>query len=686
MKTNIFIGVAALLAASALAIPLPINNGVLTGTLNANAQAVTNVAALTFADGTVQSTAGGGGGAVIPGFSGTVTNLTETVVTTTGPNLIPPGTQFGSTGCGVNGVLFPISLQANVSYLLILGPNELGPPAVPGGPIYPAIYFLDGGCYGYQLSAATNVLNFPYPENNYTIGFGSYNFNGLATFTLQQVTTSVIRSFNLTTFSNGVAQTNSGLGDAWDAPPAAVPAGVQYGGPMMFDYYMGCTNILSDGIGDLLIQDGGSIYVAAADSQGFQYPLSGQQMTTIASGSIICSEGPGYQGELTDSMGLQGNAGQMMVANGDGSWTWGGPGWGASFYAPGCYSDSITEYGGNSMFGPNCWGITDYGGNSFFAPDCNGVLDNAGWCIFGPDCQSMSANGPNSFFGPGCNDLADAGNSFYAANCSDVTENSGYSFFSPGCDGIVDWTGRSFFGPACESVTSGGPGTFYGPACVGITEYAGFDFFAANCNAINENSANGNCFYSPGCGGINQYGNGDSFYGPGCDTITDNGGYSLFGPGCGSITASGSGSFFGPNCYNVCAGSGTFYCGGGYNVSDSGQSCFYGPGCQDLVSSSAYSAYFAVTDGGTIANCTGVLVVGDNSTAVNLANETSLIVAGSYQIGVGTNNVRFKTDGKRIIPTVPVALTNGVTTVEGTIFYPHTLAGALVWTTNSAHD
>jgi len=38
----IFIGVAALLAASAAAIPLPIQNGVLTGPLNANGQALTN--------------------------------------------------------------------------------------------------------------------------------------------------------------------------------------------------------------------------------------------------------------------------------------------------------------------------------------------------------------------------------------------------------------------------------------------------------------------------------------------------------------------------------------------------------------------------------------------------------------------------------------------------------------------
>jgi len=194
--------------------------------------------------------------------------------------------------------------------------------------------------------------------------------------------------------------------------------------------------------------------------------------------------------------------------------------------------------------------------------------------------------------------------------------------------------------------------------------------------------------FSPDCEYITEGGH-DCFYGSGCAQITGNGvGYSFYGPGCADVVNGGSGSFFGPNCFNVSAGGGgsTFYCGGGYNDSDSGSDCFYGPGCQDIVSSSAYSAYFAVTSGGTIANCTGVLVVGDNSTAVNLANETSLVVAGSYQLGVGTNNVRLKTDGHRIIPTVPLALTNGIVTVEGTVFYPHTLAGALVWTTNSAHD
>ena len=46
-----------LMAASALALPQPIRNGVLTGTLNANRQAVTNVGTLTFTDGTTLNTA-----------------------------------------------------------------------------------------------------------------------------------------------------------------------------------------------------------------------------------------------------------------------------------------------------------------------------------------------------------------------------------------------------------------------------------------------------------------------------------------------------------------------------------------------------------------------------------------------------------------------------------------------------
>lgn len=61
-------------AATACALPLPIQNGVLTGPLNANGQGITNVAGVTFADGTTLSTASGAGGG--GGVSGTATNLT----------------------------------------------------------------------------------------------------------------------------------------------------------------------------------------------------------------------------------------------------------------------------------------------------------------------------------------------------------------------------------------------------------------------------------------------------------------------------------------------------------------------------------------------------------------------------------------------------------------------------------
>lgn len=72
-KLTFLIGSLALLGVMvALALPLPIQTGVLTGELNANGHAVTNVGSITFADGTVQGTAGAGGS------SGTATNLTGT--------------------------------------------------------------------------------------------------------------------------------------------------------------------------------------------------------------------------------------------------------------------------------------------------------------------------------------------------------------------------------------------------------------------------------------------------------------------------------------------------------------------------------------------------------------------------------------------------------------------------------
>ncbi len=644
MKHLTSIGLALLVAASALALPLPIQHGVLTGPLNANGQAVTNVGTLTFADGTTQSTAGGGGG-VPAGFTGTVTNLTETVVTTAGPNLMPDGSSYSGTPCGLYGVILPFYLQPNTSYLVILGPNELGPPPVPGGPNYPGFYLLDGNCYSQGQMSATNVLNFSSPQNPYTIGFGDPPGGvSLATFTIQQITTNVVQSFNVTTYSNGVVQTNNGVGGAYN-PPAA-PAGVQYGGPMMFDYAYGCTNILSDGVGDLLLQDGGQLFVNNNDSQGFgyfpgdmSYLWNGSSMTVIGSGSIQCVGGGcyGYSGPLMDSSTSQGGSGQMMVSNGDGTWLWGG---GNNFFAPGCVGSANYAAGGNSVFCPNCTGVTDNGGSCFFGPSDNTLNTSCGYTFFG-------------------------------ANCSGINEDGGFSFFAGDDSGIADEGGNAFYGPGCNTIQDYGPG---------------FDFFAGNCSTIT--IYGGHNLFSPDCQYITEGGH-DCFYGSGCAQITGNGvGYSFYGPGCAEVVNGGSGSFFGPNCFNVSAGGGgsTFYCGGGYNDSDSGSDCFYGPGCKDITSSSAYGAYFGVTSGGTIANCTGVLVVGDNSTAVNLANETSLVVAGSYQLGVGTNNVRLKTDGHRIIPTVPLALTNGVVTVEGTTFYPHTVAGALVWTTNPAHD
>ena len=136
--------------------------------------------------------------------------------------------------------------------------------------------------------------------------------------------------FSVVTFSNGVCKTNWTLtystGQTLTLP---TPVGnVQYGGPMMFDYAYGGTNILSDGVGDLLIQDGGSIYVNNNDSQGFgpgnEYLNNGSPMTTIGSGTITCVGGGGYAGGLVDSTQSTGAGGQLATANGDGTWTWDG--------------------------------------------------------------------------------------------------------------------------------------------------------------------------------------------------------------------------------------------------------------------------------------------------------------------------------------------------------------------------
>ena len=62
------------------ALPLPIQNGVLTGELNANGHSVTNVGSITFEDGTVQNTAGGLGAKTNSAFTGMVTNLAPATV------------------------------------------------------------------------------------------------------------------------------------------------------------------------------------------------------------------------------------------------------------------------------------------------------------------------------------------------------------------------------------------------------------------------------------------------------------------------------------------------------------------------------------------------------------------------------------------------------------------------------
>jgi len=83
------------------------------------------------------------------------------------------------------------------------------------------------------------------------------------------VSTNWVRHFNIATFTNGVCVTNTNTGmAAYNPPPAPAGGGgnVMYGGPMMFNYYMGCTNILSDGQGNLLLQDGGQLYINNNDS------------------------------------------------------------------------------------------------------------------------------------------------------------------------------------------------------------------------------------------------------------------------------------------------------------------------------------------------------------------------------------------------------------------------------------
>jgi len=114
-------------------------------------------------------------------------------------------------------------------------------------------------------------------------------------------------------------------------------------------------------------------------------------MTVIGSCSIQCvGPGPGYSGPLTDNNAMQGNAGQIMVANGNGSWSWGG---GVNFFAPDCDSGANSAYAANSLFLGNCATIMDNGGSCIFGPNCYGINTSCGYAFFGPNCSGINEDG-----------------------------------------------------------------------------------------------------------------------------------------------------------------------------------------------------------------------------------------------------------------------------------------------------
>lgn len=142
-----------LLTSACVALPLPIQNGVLTGTLNANGQAMTNVGSIKFGDGTTLSTASGlggngGGNASYATNSGYATNAGYADVATTATtatnlswfdlntgdwmNFVPEGgPQMNWTATGDDGNTTSVGLNLlTVTYNQTLGIGGVGTPPV----------------------------------------------------------------------------------------------------------------------------------------------------------------------------------------------------------------------------------------------------------------------------------------------------------------------------------------------------------------------------------------------------------------------------------------------------------------------------------------------------------------------------------------------------------------------------
>ena len=277
---------------AALALPFPIRQGVLTGSLNCNGQAVTNVGRLTLASG--------------PGFTGTVTNLTSIPVVT-----------ITVSGAGATAV--------NDNYILDVlpdGNHDSGGPTHMGHPVYAdgngnVIMYSAGDIFGWQgwllgNGSGAGLMVYGTPDNVASPELSthwtsiSFNSTGVPSYSPDAsqnpvpsiVATSVLgQCLNLTSYADGFC-----LGSA---PGADVATAL---GDVLTNNYAGTATLAA-----LTLTAGGSgsetgpVLTVVAGSVG-----AGENFTVDGYGTCMANYFQDYNGDVMANGFIQDGAGDSM--------------------------------------------------------------------------------------------------------------------------------------------------------------------------------------------------------------------------------------------------------------------------------------------------------------------------------------------------------------------------------------
>jgi hypothetical protein len=218
MKIKNFFSLLLLLPLPACALNLPINNGVLTGDLNANGHAMTNVGTIKFADGTTQSTANSAATTTnLSNLTGTNLNVSGIFKDPSGQTLVAPAGKFTGIVTNFCGVFQTTTTNtgytatgagdsvANANYYY--ASNSAGYTYYWSGAGYELIGLPDttmeiiplGGGIGYDSDPFNNwyAVNSPPPAPTVTA-------NG----SVLTITTNLVALFNVCVLTNGQTATN----------------------------------------------------------------------------------------------------------------------------------------------------------------------------------------------------------------------------------------------------------------------------------------------------------------------------------------------------------------------------------------------------------------------------------------------------------------------------------------------